>query len=103
MISNGEDIADPILYRTYWSIVQRDILYHLGFDATKKNKLILHEFHKRILGYKTIAGRSRVVVERFILEVIIFWQTEFGWFIRSSRKHYIGMENEPLSKLWDKL
>jgi hypothetical protein len=103
MTSVKDDIANPILYRTYWSIVCRDILYYLGYDATKENKLILHEFHKRILGYKTIAGRSQIAVEKFILEVIIFWQTEFGWFIRSSRKHEIGMENKPLSELWGKL
>jgi hypothetical protein len=96
----NDDIADPILYRTYWSIICQDILHKIGFDATKKNKLILHEFHKRILGYKTIAGRSHVTVSKFLLEVVIFWESEFGIFIRSSRKHPIDMQDLPLSKCW---
>ena len=100
---NSNDIADPILYRLYWSLMCRDILYYLGFDATKKNKEILHDFHKRILGYKTIAGRSQTTVEKFLLEVSVFWATEFGFFIRTNSRQEIGIDKLPLSEIWDKL
>jgi len=78
-----------------------DILHQIGFDATKDNKAILHEFHKRILGYKTIAGRSQVAVEKFLMEVIAFWESEFGIFVRTNKKQELGIENRPLSELWE--
>jgi hypothetical protein len=96
------DIADPILYRTYYSLVLRDILYHLGYDTTRRNKDILHDFHKRILGYNTIAGRTQEVVSRFIFEVGVFW-AERGIFVRMNRKQEIGIEEKPLSEVWSKL
>ena len=99
----NEDIADPILYRTYWSIMCEDILHKIGFDATKKNKEILHEFHKRILGYKTIAGRSQESVSKFLLEVTIFWGFEFGIFVRTSGKQFLGIEDKPLKDVWQYL
>lgn len=103
MRSRNDDIADPVLYRTYWSIVCTDILHKIGFDATKENKEILHAFHKRILGYKTIAGQSHLRVSRFILEVVIFWQTEFGFFVRTSRKQPMDILDMPLEKCWELL
>ena len=67
----SERIADPILYRLYWGVQMPDILHKLGFDATEKNKKILHEFHKRVLNYKTIAGESRSIVSLFLFEVLL--------------------------------
>jgi hypothetical protein len=100
MNATDKEFADPILYRTYFSIMCGDILRGLEFDATKENKLILHEFHKRILGYKTIAGMSHDIVSEFLLEVSIFWATNFGIFVRTSRKQDKGIEWLPLSKVW---
>ena len=94
--------AEPIVYRLYWSIILRDVLFYLGFDSTRKNKQIVHEFHKRVLGYETIAGQSKEIVSTFIPEVLLFW-AERGVFIRSNRKQEIGMENQPLSQIWEKL
>jgi hypothetical protein len=96
------NIADPIIYRLYWSIVCRDILNHLGYDSTRKNKNILHEFHKRVLGYETTAGQSQEIMSTFVAEVLLYW-AEKGWFIRNNRKQDLGIENEELSKIWDKL
>jgi len=96
------DIADPILYRLYFSIITRDILYKLGFDSNKRNKQILHEFHKRVLGYETIAGQSQEIVSTFIAEVLLFW-AERGLFIRANSRQEIGLEDQPLSKIWGKL
>ena len=98
----NKDIADPILYRLYWSLMTRDILYKLGYDTTKKNKEILHAFHKRILGYETIAGRSDEVVKRFLYEVAIFW-AERGIFVRMNGRQEVGIEDRPLSEIWNKL
>ena len=100
MISISSDIADPILYRTYFSIMCGDILRGLDFDATTENKLILHEFHKRILNYKTIAGMPQRIVSEFLLEVTVFWGTNFGIFVRTSRKQEKGIEWLPLAKVW---
>jgi len=103
MNSIKNDIADPISYRIYWSIMMNDILHKLDFDATKENKMILHEFHKRILGYKTIAGKPQELVSGFLLNVIVFWESEFGFFIRTSRKQYLGMEDKSLKETWNLL
>lgn len=94
-----DDIADPILYRTYFSIMCKDILHGLEFDANKENKAILHEFHKRILGYKTIAGMPQQIVSEFLLEVTIFWATNFGIFVRTSKKQERGIEWLPFAKV----
>ena len=64
------DIADPILYRLYWSLMLNDILHKQGLDATKENKEMLHDFHKQILGYETLAGRTQEVMSRFIFEYL---------------------------------
>jgi hypothetical protein len=98
----NSDIADPILYRTYWGLFLEDILLKLKFVPTAKNKQILHDFHKRVLGYETIAGRSREIVSMFIFEASVFW-AERGIFARTSRKQEWGIENMPLAELWDKL
>lgn len=100
-MNSKDEIADPILYRTYWSLVCGDILEFLGFPTTQQNKLILHEFHKRITGYKSIAGKSQRTVSDFILNVVIFWQTEFGIFIRTSGKQTTDMIDKPLSECWE--
>jgi hypothetical protein len=97
--SHKKEFADPILYRIYFSLMCKDILFELGFNATQENKAILHEFHKRILGYKTIAGMPQIIVSEFLLEVTIFWATNFGIFVRTSRKQPKGIEWLPLSKI----
>lgn len=103
MNSKDEDLADPILYRTYYKLVLGDILDFLGFPATQGNKRTLHDFHKRITGYKSIAGKSQRTVSNFILEVVIFWQTEFGIFIRTSAKQEKDLMDKPLSEVWNQL
>ena len=97
-LPRNNDIADPVLYRLYWSIVLRDILYKLGYDTTKKNKEILHDFHKRALGYETIAGRSNEVVGRFIFEVCAEWAIQ-GIFVRNNRKQPLGIEDKEFSDI----
>lgn len=80
-----------------------DILFHLGYDETTKkvregfeptqeNKEILHDFHKRVLGYSTISGRKEEVVSRFLQEVVIFWSVEQGIFVRTSKKQPLWIE-----------
>jgi hypothetical protein len=93
------DRAEHLLYKTYWKLCLSDILHHLGFEATPENKKILHDFHKRVLGFETIADRSQEVVSRFIQEIVIFW-SERGIFVRTSGKQRIGIEDEPLSDIW---
>jgi hypothetical protein len=97
------EVADPVLYRLIFSLMYRDILYKLGFDATKRNKEILHEFHKRVLGFSSISDKDKDTVSLFILSVHLFWAETHGFFIRTSRKQKEGIENMELSKLWDVL
>ena len=91
------DIADPILYRVYWRLCLEDILFHLGNEIkvkippTKENKEYLHQFHKRVLGYTSTAGRSQEVVSRFLQDVCIFW-AELGIFVRTSKKQPLWIE-----------
>lgn len=93
-------MADPILYRTYWGLCLEDILFHLGFTATIQAKELLHEFHKRVLGYESTANRSHEVVSRFIAEVCIFW-AERGIFVRTSKKQPLYIEMMDLADIWD--
>ena len=104
-IKTNDESADPHLYKVYWSLMLNDILVKLGeesdciFPPTKGNKEILHNFHKRILGYETIAGRSQEVVSRFIFEVCVFWATEYGFFIRTSGNQPENIADLPLSEI----
>lgn len=101
--SVANDVCDPILYKLYWGLMLSDILFHLGFEVTAKNKELLHEFHKRVLGYSTISGRKQEVVSRFIQEVVIFWSVEHGIFVRTSRKQPLFIEKMDLAEVWDLL
>lgn len=94
--------ADPILYRTYYSLMMEDILFGLRFNVTKENKRILHDFHKRVLGYKSTSGISHDRLSTFLLEVAIFWG-ERGIFVRSSGKQEPGIENKSLKEVWGRL
>jgi hypothetical protein len=96
------DRAEHLLYKVYWRLCLSDVLFHLGYEATQENKKTLHDFHKRVLGYKTIAGRSHEVVSKFIAEVTVFW-SERGIFVRTSGRQNIRIEDEPLSEIWDLL
>jgi hypothetical protein len=80
----------------------RDVLYHLGFDSNKRNKEILHEFHKRVIGIDSMAGKTHETVSQFILSVTLFW-AERGIFVRTSRKMPLGIEDMPLEELWNVL
>jgi len=95
----SEDIADPHLYRLYWKLCLSDILFHLGYEATKENKLMLHEFHKRVLGYKTTSKRSQEAVSAFIRDVTIFW-AERGIFVRTSGRQPLWIEKMGLSDIY---
>jgi hypothetical protein len=80
----------------------QDILHKLGYDATQKNKKILHDFHKRVLEYKSIAGMEQISLSKFLLEVGVYW-AERGIFVRTKAIQPIGMEELPLSEIWDLL
>jgi hypothetical protein len=99
MVQN--DIADPHLYRTYWGLVLSDILFHLGYEATSANKELLHEFHKRVLGYDSMTNRTQEVLSKFITDVTIFWAVEYGIFVRTSKKQPLYIETKDLHDLWD--
>jgi hypothetical protein len=104
MTSSKADIdkAEHLLYKLYYSLMLSDILYHLGYEATQENKKILHDFHKRILGFETIAGRSHEVVSRFIAECCVFW-SEYGIFVRTSGKQPMGIEDMDFNEIKDLL
>jgi hypothetical protein len=94
------DIADPILYRTYWSLMMSDILHGLGMDATKANKEEMHELHKKVLGYESIAGKPQEIVSLFIFEVAVYHAVEHGIFVRTNRKQPLGIEHMKLHDVW---
>ena len=96
MTFQSEHIADHLLYRTYYKLILGDILYHLGHEPTAKNKDILHKFHKRVLGYKTIAGLTQEQLSVFLFAVGVFW-AERGIFVRTRKVQPIGIENRAFS------
>jgi len=75
-----------------------DILHHLGFDATVKNKEALHKFHKRVLGYKTIAGLTQEQLSVFLFAVCVFW-AERGIFVRTNGRQPWGIERMGFSDI----
>jgi hypothetical protein len=91
MPSTDQNKAESLLYRTYWKLCLEDILLHLGFEPTKEAKLLLHEFHKRILHCDSIANKSQEVVSFFIRDVTILW-AEMGIFVRTSGRQPFGIE-----------
>ena len=93
------DKADSILYRTYYSLMMGDILYKIGYSPTKKNKDYLHDFRKRMFGYKTIAGLSHDQLSKFMFEVCVFWAAEFGIFVRTSARQPWNIEDLPLKEV----
>jgi hypothetical protein len=97
--TKASDKADHILYRTYWSLMLSDILHKLGYDATERNKEILHDFHKRILDYKTIADETQEIVSTFLFEVVCFW-SQRGIFVRTNANQEIGIEEKELKDIW---
>lgn len=102
-LATRNDVADHKLYKTYWKLCLGDILFHLGYEDTPENKELLHEFHKRVLGYKSISNSSQEVLSRFITDVCIFWSVEQGIFVRTNKKQPLYIEMEDLSEVWDKL
>jgi hypothetical protein len=96
--AQNNDPADHSLYRLYWRLCLSDILFHLGFEPTKEAKLLLHDFHKRVLGYETISGRTQEVVSRFIAEMTVFW-AERGIFVRTSGKQPLYIEEMGFSDM----
>lgn len=97
--SPRNEIADPILYRLYFGQICKEVIHKLGYDATHGAKKLLHEFHKRVLGYETIAGRSQDIVSLFIFETIVWWSCH-GMFIRTKEDMPIDIQEMPLSKCW---
>ena len=78
--------TDPFFYRVYYRVMLPDLLKKLNAEVTPKNKGIIHDFNKRVLGYKSIAGLSEEVLRLFMYEVAVWWATERGIFICVSKK-----------------
>lgn len=100
--SQGNNINtgfDSEFYRLYWKLCLEDILAHLGAENTKENKKLLHNFHKRVLGYDSTSGRSSKVLSRFLNDVIILW-AEQGIFVRTSGRQPKGIEDMDLCDVW---
>lgn len=100
VVTRKNDIADPILYRLYFGLMMPDILHKLGFDATPRAKEMLHEFHKRILGYESIAGKSQDIVSVFLFEICCFWASECGMFVRTKEEQPLNLLELPLKDCW---
>jgi len=97
-MSSNQNKADHILYKVYFRLMIPDILFHLGFESTRDNKRILHDFHKRVLGYKTIAGIPEENVKHFLRDVGVFW-ADRGIFVRTKKIQPIGIESKAFSDI----
>ena len=103
--SQGNNKAGHILYKTYFGLCLKDILKGNGFkdrEITQEAKDLLHEFHKRILGYKTIADEDEEVVSTFIQKVCLLW-AENGIFVRTSKKQPEMIQFMDLADCWERL
>jgi hypothetical protein len=101
----SKEKAPVKLYKTYWALMMTDILAKLnpGFPPTQENKEMLHEFHKRVLGYESIAGRSKEYVQNFLFDVCVFWAVEKGIFVRTKAKQPIDIEDRSFLEVIDLL
>ena len=102
MKSSQENKAEHILYKVYWKLILSDILTKQGFPDTPEAKKILHDFHKRILGYKSIAEESEAVVSDFLSKVVLLW-AENGIFVRTNRRQPYLIEKYDLADVWELL
>lgn len=100
--SRDKERAEHLLYKVYFRLCLEDILNHLRVEPTAEAKTILHDFHKRVLGYKTIAGESHEAVSRFIQKVCLFW-AERGLFVRTSKKQPPLIQWMELADVWELL
>lgn len=74
-----------------------DLLYKLNRDITAANKEALHEFHKKELGYDTIAGQSQELVKQFLFDVGVYWAAERGIFVRTRKDQPYDIQSLPFS------
>ena len=102
MTLKQNDRANHLLYKLYYSLIMADILYKLGFTPTKANKSTLLDFHKRVLGCKSIAGLTHEGMSMFINRVLLYW-AEKGMFIRNRRGQPYDIEDAELAKIWEVL
>ena len=83
--------------------MMNDIITKLGYEPTMEAKMLVHNFHKRILGYKTIAGLSYEALSHFLLLVVAYWSSEHGFFIRTNKKQPEFIEWMPLKNCYNLL
>jgi hypothetical protein len=92
------------LFKLYWKLCLGDILFHLGvqdgyltngYPATASAKALLHDFHKRVLGYESISGFDREQMSVFLAEMVLFW-AHHGIFVRTSRRQPLYIEDMDL-------
>jgi hypothetical protein len=95
-----DEIADPVLYRLYWGFMLGDILFKIKNEYPHLKKEDLHEFHKKELGYPTIAGQSQETVSMFLFQVCVWWAVEKGLFVRTKEEQPIDIEWRPLHEVW---
>jgi hypothetical protein len=96
-----EDIADPKLYRAYWSLILGDLCRQLYIPHTEKIKLQLHKEFKDYLGYISTAGMSSEEYKLFLFQVLATCSVELGLFVRSSKKQPIGIADYNLEDCWE--
>lgn len=102
MESFNQDSEEYRLYKLYWSLCLSDILTKLKLPINKEYKSLLHDYNKKVLGYRTISNESKEVISKFISEVCLYWG-ERGIFVRTSRRQPKNIEWMPLSTIWDLL
>lgn len=101
--------ADPFYYRVYFRVMLPDLLKKLNAEITPKNKKLIHDFNKKVLGYESISGLSEEVLRFFMYEVAAWWATERGIFICTSKKQLDyemegkGIQDSPFNQVKDLL
>lgn len=116
MNSQSEGVAGPKLHRTYRSLMLNDILYglrekykvYIPEHITNKGvtepipqaRRVLHDFHKRLFGVKTLRGMKQEQLSKFLYEVGVFWAVEQGIFVRTNGNQPENLKSKPLSTLW---
>ena len=98
----GLEKANKDQYALLFGWVYPQVLDKLGYVVSPLNIKQVHEEFKTYLGYESISGVSKGIVQKYIMEVMGVCSMELGIYI-SEPDEPTNAEILPLSLLWKKV
>jgi hypothetical protein len=89
------------LLKLYWGLILVDACLANEIPPTAENKRRLHEAHKKIYRCKSISGQDVNFLSDFINEIVGWYASEMGYFIRTSGSMPPDINNMALEDCWE--